>query len=365
MLIAASIVLCSWSVMFKGWISRTDTRWLLSLQLALILLASTINNVYIAFTVAWIAVHPWVVHITFSRRMLPFSPTGVSTFQPLIPILWWGAMYVVLKHYPVSYVVVAYAIIAWGLINAASAIYTDRAKSLPPYFIDGRTSYSPNSPGLVGGSFMLAFLTSAGFISGMVLLTTAKSYLAITLLTLISLILAFSSIHTGTLSPIMFAYVVLILWHVRNPLILIPALAVISAASYYKLTRPEHRASFDSRFPAWKDAFNLGRDTYFFGIGLGMWNAITNPPLTMDQHDTEWRNLHNDYLQSLVELGPVPCICAVLFLASSWLALYPLATTSQLFGLLMTSYIAMYAFVYFPMRDHMPALLLAVSMSML
>lgn len=365
-LIAASVVLCSVSVVFgrnTQWLDRTDTRWLLSLQLIILMLAVQSPNIWITIIICWITLHPWVVHIHYSYGPLQFAPDRNSVYEPLFPVLWWTALYITLTLHPISWQLVAWTLITWATINALFALYQDHY-AMPHFILDDRTPQYPSSPGLLGGSFLLSFTCAMASLSTAFIIYTSHNYY----LTPLLIVLSYASLRTGTISPLLSVTIPFLLFltttHIYYYLLIlcIISLGLAITLSHY------HVGSINSRLPAWRAAIHMCNVTHYLGIGLGAWNAFNNPPDVKEQEGLLWRNLHNDWLQSIVELSPLPSVCAILLLMTQWTSLfhhYPNVTLDTLYGLLMVSSLSLYAIVYFPMRDHMPAILLAVSLSML
>lgn len=370
-ILVASVVLCTWSLMFGRdvtWLNRAETRWLLALQLLLLLMAYASPNIWVGIAIAWIAIHPWLVYVAYKYGILEMSPSNAAMYSPLIPILWWAAFYLLLAHLwsPGDWAVLAWSLVVWGIINTLAAIYQLTGRSLPSWWLDRRTPSYPNPPGFVGGSFMLAWITAAAILSGVVLLITHSQYYYLLYPALAFLLLG--NYFSGTRSPILALAITLCFF------LAITHRGWISVAGYSSIlilavasvsTRVSF-ASFADRLPGWRAALVFIHRSRGLGVGLGMWHAIFASHNDQSAVGIEWQNLHNDWLQSVAELGVVPAICGLGVLATSW---YNIAQLSQshdaLFGLLLLTFIAVYAIPYFPFHDHGPSLLAAASLAMI
>ncbi len=109
-------------------------------------------------------------------------------------------------------------------------------------------------------------------------------------------------------------------------------------------------------------AARLIRQSHGWGTGLGTWAAVGVQRPGEREAGIAWLNLHNDWLQSVVELGPVPALCGVGLLVSTWWSVP--ASIGALYGALLVTMTAIWSIVYFPMHEHAPSLVLIAALSM-
>ena len=366
--IVASVIFCSWSVMFgrtpqTTWLNRTETRWLLSLQSAIVMLAFLSPNIWVGITMAYVAIHPWLVYIMYRYGPLQVQPNRDMVYYPLIPVLWWGAIYVSLSHLwrPGMWRYAASGIIGWALVNAFAAGYQSSGRPQPSWWKDQRSPQFPHPPGLVGGSFLLAYLTALGSLCSFVLAiydpTTRNWSIACATL------LIFVCWWISTQAPLVAAAMAISIWGISLHYIaftfVLPIIAITSVFS------SSARISLSTRLPAWSFSIPIIKESWGMGIGLGMWSALVDvtPP---DKEGLEWRNMHNDWLQSIVEVGVVPFICALFILVQGWLNISAYhSSPDYVFGLLLLTFSAFYAIVYFPIHDHMSSIIVAIGLAAL
>ncbi len=94
-------------------------------------------------------------------------------------------------------------------------------------------------------------------------------------------------------------------------------LPVVIGAPLGIIAYPTLRARLRSnpRWEAWGRALDVWRKTSWLGAGLGAWQGLHVQ--TSSEPGRKWHTVHNDWLETLVECGPLPVLCAMGYLGTA------------------------------------------------
>ncbi len=94
-------------------------------------------------------------------------------------------------------------------------------------------------------------------------------------------------------------------------------LPVLLAAPLGLIAYPGLRARLraNARWGAWRIACQRWRDSGYLGAGLGAWAGLGVQ--TPEEPGRRWHSAHNDWLETLVDCGPLPVLCALGYLGAA------------------------------------------------
>lgn len=129
------------------------------------------------------------------------------------------------------------------------------------------------------------------------------------------------------------------------------ALPVLVVAPLSLVAYPGFRARVLSnpRWGAWRRGLDYWKRSGWLGAGVGAWPALHI--MTPEEPGRVWKQAHNEYLETLVDAGPVPVLCTVGYLGTAlwraWGGLPPIE--AGLFGSLIG--LAVLSVGYMPWRS--------------
>lgn len=334
---------------------------------SLITLGLTAPSAWVGTFLIWVGLQiPWT-QLVFKWRKIDVAPLfNIISVQGAT--IMGGLLYILLAHSgraPGALKTLAIVAILWAVFNSLCAGYSASKGGLPGRFVD-----IPGHPesAYVGSNHMLSWLCGLGLLSG-IYLASSVSPLWIIPLPLLGIGVLFAKNLTGLLSGAAGAVMFLALtWGPLAGLLL--AVPVLIGAGCWAWTNVELGPPGDTwthirckslrvRWEGWKQAWP---HVTWTGRGLGYYVSLRErTPLAGET--IVWDHLHNEWLQGLLELGPLPIICALGWLFSRWLGLPSGPEAAYAYSL--TVLTATQAIMYFPL--HMPgqALPLLVGMAAL
>jgi len=289
-------------------LTRHDTMWLTTLTMGVSVLAIAAPDPIVGIAIAWVAWHPWWTFVGRLRGVLPDVLRNGDTYRNLWPVGGWAALYILSSRLPHSSLyILAIIWLSWAFINAIAVLWQwDENSPLPwsEIVAEGRP------PGaFCGTNWFCSYSLCLGVLSA----TYLGGYFTAT----IPLLIAAMIPTRHYMSPLAMGIGILPLlpnWWWRSSAILIFLLVSFRKANL------RHRAIW-ARWNSWLVASGLVYLSRGWGLGLGAVCRMHLRDHSAEDADGVYYNLHNDWLQTLIELGPIPVLCAMAELArrSVWL----------------------------------------------
>ena len=332
---------------FPDVLNRHDFMWLTTLTAGVGALAMLIPDPLVAIAIAWIAVHPWWTFVGAINQILPDILRNGDTYRNLWPVGGWAALYILSGYLPPTGItILAYMWLGWATINALIICWQwKEGKPVPGSIIitEGRP------PGaLCGANWFCSYSLCVGVLSAVYL---GGYYISIIPILAVSMIPA--KHFTAPIAASIASLALLPDWWWR-----VATIAIMVLIFSYKLHR-RHRAT-NLRYEMWLISGGLVWLSRFWGLGLGAYHRINLSDTTKEDSMSVYTNLHNDWLQSLIELGPIPVLCAVAELVRRTIWLPP--TNEAHFALSLIILTAILATTYFPLHHPSQSLILAIAM---
>ena len=340
-----------------------ETHLSVFVMLVLTVLGTRLDNPWLALVTGWIAVNVPLGVWLWAHRWLPdkvdtavqatsqmvfavgiaFYDTLARTLVPARDLPWW-----------------AVGVLAWGALNAYVFLHQRWCSGTPPRgFNHHKIVPGGTDLGLMENSSEFAWLMGVTVVTLAYLALHWHGLFAFALLALLPLLVwARNQSALGAAAVGLAGFASAFSWPLvagaavlAMPLVLV-ALRVNRGAACWQHRRTE-----------WTRAWALLRDTHFLGFGLGSWknHRYRDRPEGIRQH--EWATLHNDWLQSAVEVGVPPVLLAAGYLAGAWWALPATPEAAYAFGLVL--YTAAFGILYYPLRNAGQAFVLLVAMAAL
>ena len=158
---------------------------------------------------------------------------------------------------------------------------------------------------------------------------TSKKYLigfmSIIMITALVLSLSRGAVLSFLASLVFFSFLVFMLTEVRKGKVIFPIIGILLAVLIFlfwldwglvihrlrTIVNSEH-GILRPRLPIWIDSLKIIKDFPVFGVGFGNFENIF--PLYQHSYLYEfWHNVHNDYLQSVIEMGPLSGFPVLIF----------------------------------------------------
>jgi len=325
---------------------RQELMWLASLSLGVCAFAVASPDPLVGLAVAWIALHPWWNLLGFLWGVVPDMVRNGDLYRNLWPVGGWTAVYLLAGHglTAAGLRVLAIVWVGWALLNALAIGYQSVIGQIPGYVVV--TEGMPRA-GLSGGSWFCSYGLCLGVLSAV--------FLGGVWLVSIPLFLLACVPAKNFMAPI--AMMIALFALVPPSMLVVPALGgVVLVATK---VHGRHRA-MGTRWQRWLLASGFVWLAKGWGTGLGSLARMQFRDHSEDEAKGVYNNLHNDWLQALIELGPFPVLCALAEVVRRivWLPAGP----EYAFVLALVLFTGVLAFAYFPVHHPSQAMVLALAM---
>lgn len=344
------LVVCTFSLRVNEEFG-VEATWNMGLLMGvLVALGFAAPSPWVGLVLAWVGMQvPWVQWAYRGKAHMPFAQP-LATIAQQNAVLFGGALYVALAwtgQVLAALPWMAGGIVCWSLGNAVAAGWSRAHGGTLP----GRTAVPVQGwihqefaeSAYVASNHMLAWLCGVGALSA-VYLTVVSSPLWIVPLPLLAFgaLLArnLSGMAAGGIGIVAFATA---LW--GWPAVLVAGVPVVAVV--VGLAARLHFQQLDARVHFWRAILWHVR---WPGRGLGYLATYRWRLPVEGLRGGAWDHAHNEYIQALVELGPLPVVCAIGYLVGHSLGLTADPTQAYAYGVLLLT--AAHACVYFPL--HLP-----------
>lgn len=377
-LLGGFLVLLSWAFHFRLGRQFTDGRQevfdvtqfayqshlalFTSATLAVLALASP--NVWVGLALGWIAWSLPLTALAWARGWIPAAAGSAQQSTSQMMVAGFGALYVALAHllHPARDLPWwALAVVLWGAFNAWIYLSQRIGHGQPSWLKHTRIVQGGEDMGVLDNGSELAWLMGSAAL--------AAAYLALRwhpgLVVLAAGFAAVLMIVKNQSSLVAFATAAgALCWALWPDVGRLSGVVVFPLASFLLWRNIRHREnSLMLRLQNWTPAVATAVQCHALGMGLGVWvnHQIGKTADGRPQH--QWTSLHNEWLQSLLEVGIVPPACAVAYLMTQW-AWLP-ATPEAAYAFAVVVSVAAFACLYYPLRVPHQAFMLVVAMAAL
>ncbi len=330
-----------------GVLTRHDTMWLMTLTAGLSVLAIMAPDPLVGIALAWIALHPWWTFVGALRGILPDVLRNADNYRNLWPVGGWAALYILsYRLSPTGLYILAVIWLLWALLNAAVVLWQWKENSPLPW---AKIVAEGRPPGaFCGANWFCSYSLCLGTLSAIYL---GGYFIATTPLLIAAMIP--TRHYMAPISATIASIPLLPDWWWRSVIIVVFSIIILRKSSQ------RHRA-MNARWQQWLLMSGLIYLSRGWGLGLGAVRRMHLKDHSAEDADGVYYNMHNDWLQALIELGPIPVLCAMVELTRRAIWLPP--THDAHFTLSLVVFTAVLAIAYFPLHHPSQSLILAIAM---
>ena len=333
-----------------------------SATLAVLALASP--SVWVGLALGWMAWSIPLTAVAWARGWIPAAAGSAQQSTSQMMVAAFASLYVVLSgllHPALDLPWWALAVVLWGAFNAWIYISQRSGFGQPAWLKHTRIVQGGEDMGVLDNGSELAWLMGSSVLAAAylglcwhpVFFVLAAEFMAILLVVKNqSSLVAFATAGS------------VMVWALRPEIGRLSGVVVFPLAAVLFWRNVRHREnSLVLRLQNWTPAATMAVQSHALGMGLGIWINHQIGKTADGRPEHQWTSLHNDWLQSILEVGIAPPLCALVYLVTQWVWLP--ATPEAAYAFAVVASVAVFGCLYYPLRVPHQAFMLVVAMAAL